>query len=540
MVEKSRIEEILLENRQLRQDLNTLRKTNRELLVYKQQLDAILNNAPVEVYLKDREGRYLRINKQFETIFDVKNEEVIGLLPTDIHDPELAKSTIEQDQFVLKSGMANQREEAAVLANDGRMHTLLTIKFPVFNDKGEVDGLGAIATDITDRKLLEQSLLRSQKMEAVGQLTGGIAHDFNNILGIIMGNLEMLKPLVESNEEARFCVEWAYKSATRAADLTRKLLSFSGTSEALSMNLSLNDFIRGMEPLIAKSLTVSINISTQLEDDLWIVNIDPGELQDTILNLSFNARDAMSAGGAMTIKTSNERVDEDYIRTNPLATMGEFVMLTVSDNGHGMDSDVIAKATEPFFTTKGPDKGTGLGLSMVYGFVERAGGHMRIQSAPGKGTDIMLYLPRVMDELDNVAPSSSQPHLQRGHETILVVDDEKALVDIVVSNLQELGYKTIVANNSKQALSILNTNNAIDLLFTDVIMPGEMDGYELALSAQKLYPSLKILICSGFTNRDNEFFDNHGVVNSTLLFKLLKKPFSKSSLSTAVRQVLED
>ena len=244
MGEQNDSQKILRENTRLRQELDELRETNNELLVYKQQLDAILNNAPVEVYLKDRKGRYLRINKQFEKIFDVKNEDVVGLLPTDIHDPELAVSTRKQDLFVLNSGIANEREESAMLADDGRMHTLLTIKFPVFNGKGEVDGLGAIATDITDRKQLEQSLRRSQKMEAIGQLTGGIAHDFNNILGIIMGNLELLEPLIEKDEQALFCVEWAYKSASRGSELTRKLLSFSGTSEGSQMNVSLNKFIR--------------------------------------------------------------------------------------------------------------------------------------------------------------------------------------------------------------------------------------------------------------------------------------------------------
>lgn len=532
------------ENMRLREELDELRKVNNELLVYKQQLDAILNNAPVEVYLKDREGRYLRINKQFEKIFDVKNEEVVGLLPTDIHDPKLAESTRKHDLFVLNSGIANEREELAVLANDNRMHTLLTVKFPVFNNKGEVDGLGAIVTDITDRKLLEQSLRRSQKMDAIGQLTGGIAHDFNNILGIIMGNLELLQPFVEKYEEAILCVESAYKGASRGAELTRNLLSFSGTSAGLQMNVSLNKFIRGMESLISKSLTVSISISMHLSENLWTVKIDPGELEDAILNLSLNARDAMPAGGAITIETSNVFIDEDYVRSHPLATIGEFVMLSVNDSGHGMTSDVRVKSTEPFFTTKETGQGTGLGLSMVYGFVQRSGGHMSILSEPGKGTSVRLYLPREIENIDSEetcdeVTSSRQTSFQRGCETILVVDDEQALVDIAVSNLHDLGYKTVVANDSKQALEILKTNNTIDLLFADVIMPGEMDGYELALSVQKLYPSLKILVSTGFSNRNDEFVDSNGVKKSTLLFKLLKKPYNKSNLSAAIRQALD-
>ena len=532
------------ENLRLQQELEELRETNKELLVYKQQLDAILNNAPVEVYLKDREGRYLRINKQFEKIFDVKNEELIGLLPTDIHDSELGESTRQQDLFVLNSGKANEREELAMLANDDREHTLLTIKFPVFNDEGDVDGLGAIVTDITDRKLLEESLRRSQKMDAIGQLTGGIAHDFNNILGIIMGNLEILEPYVKHDEHARMCVESAYKGASRGAELTRNLLGFARTSAGTQMIVSLNKFISGMESLITKSLTVSIKINMQLNENLWSVKIDPGELEDTILNLSLNARDAMPAGGAITIKTSNVSIDEEYVRDHPLATTGEFVMLSVNDNGQGMTSDICIKCTEPFFTTKKTGKGTGLGLSMVYGFVKRSGGHMNILSEPGKGTSVNLYLPRVIEHIDNDASSEDvafgqHTRFQHGRETILVVDDEQALVDIATSNLHDLGYKTVQANNSKQALNILKSNDTIDLLFADVIMPGEMDGYELALSAQKLYPSLKILMSSGYSNRNDEFVDNSGVKRSTSQYKLLKKPYNKSKLSAHIRQALD-
>ncbi len=532
------------ENLRLQQELEELQETNKELLVYKQQLDAILNNAPVEVYLKDREGRYLRINKQFEKIFDVKNEELIGLLPTDIHDSELGESTRQQDLFVLNSGKANEREELAMLANDDREHTLLTIKFPVFNDEGDVDGLGAIVTDITDRKLLEESLRRSQKMDAIGQLTGGIAHDFNNILGIIMGNLEILEPYVKHDEHARMCVESAYKGASRGAELTRNLLGFARTSAGTQMIVSLNKFISGMESLITKSLTVSIKINMQLNENLWSVKIDPGELEDTILNLSLNARDAMPAGGAITIKTSNVSIDEEYVRDHPLATTGEFVMLSVNDNGQGMTSDICIKCTEPFFTTKKTGKGTGLGLSMVYGFVKRSGGHMNILSEPGKGTSVNLYLPRVIEHIDNDASSEDvafgqHTRFQHGRETILVVDDEQALVDIATSNLHDLGYKTVQANNSKQALNILKSNDTIDLLFADVIMPGEMDGYELALSAQKLYPSLKILMSSGYSNRNDEFVDNSGVKRSTSQYKLLKKPYNKSKLSAHIRQALD-
>jgi len=529
-----------LEIESLREELQNQVQTNDELLVYKQQLDAILNNAPVEVYLKDREGRYLRINKQFEKIFGVKSDDLVGLLPTDVHDPELGASTRNHDLFVLNSGKVEQREELARLVSDGQLHTLLTIKFPVFNDDGEVDGLGAIVTDITERKQMEETIRRAQKMDAIGQLTGGIAHDFNNILGIVLGNLELMKRLVSKDEKALPLLEAAYTGASRGKELTRKLLGFSRTTAGLSKIVSLNEFIEGMEDLIRKSLTVSIDTKMLLEEDLWAVKIDSGDLVDVMLNLSLNALDSMPAGGKIVIKTANKVIDENHVDSNPEVNSGEFVMLSVSDNGQGMTPEVRKKAMEPFFTTKKESKGTGLGLSMVYGFVKRSGGHIKIYSKEGEGTEIRIYLPRVYEEIEADKDIPLEADLQRGNETILIVDDEKALVDVAVSYLQDLGYTTVTANNSKQALEVLESNTAIDLLFTDVIMPGGSDGYELALAARELYPSLKVLITSGFTKKHDEYVNGEGKYYSRLAANLLNKPYDKSSLATAVRSVLDE
>lgn len=533
-------QDLQLEIESLRQELHNQVQTNDELLVYKQQLDAILNNAPVEVYLKDREGRYLRINKQFEKIFGVKSEDIVGLLPTDVHDPELAASTRNHDLFVLNSGKVEQREEVARLVNDDQLHTLLTIKFPVFNDDGEVDGLGAIVTDITERKQMEETIRRAQKMDAIGQLTGGIAHDFNNILGIVLGNLELMKRLVSKDEKALSHLEAAYKGASRGKGLTRKLLGFSRTTGGLAKIVSLNDFIGGMEDLIRKSLTVSIDTKMILEEDLWMVEINPGDLEDVILNLSLNALDSMPAGGEIVIKTANKTIDENYVDANPQAKSGEFVMLSVRDNGQGMTPEVLKKAMEPFFTTKEASKGTGLGLSMVYGFVKRSGGHIKIDSEAGEGTEIKLYLPRSHAEVKPEQALSFEADLPRGDETILIVDDEQALVDVAVTYLEDLGYTTVTANNSKQALKVLESNTAIDLLFSDVIMPGGSDGYELALAARELYPSLKVVITSGFTKKHDEYVNGKSKYYSRLAANLLKKPYNKSSLATAVRSVLDE
>ncbi|MFT5893784.1 MAG: PAS domain S-box-containing protein [bacterium] len=523
----------------LQQELIEIKKTNKDLLVYKQQLDAILNNAPVEVYLKDREGRYLRINKEFEKIFGVKSEELIGCLPCDVHDSELAVSTRNHDLLVLRSGVAERREETASLVGDDQMHTLLTIKFPVFNDDGEVDGLGAIVTDITEQKQMEETLRRAQKMDAIGQLTGGIAHDFNNILCIVMGNLELMESHIEKDGIAFTRLKTAYKSASRGAALIRKLLSFSSTRGEMTKLVSLNTFLSGMEALITQSLTVSIETKMLLENNLWTVEIDPGELEDAILNLSLNARDAMPDGGQMTIQTANVIINPIDIWRDSQLSVGNFVMLSVCDNGAGMTSDVQKKATEPFFTTKATDQGTGLGLSMVHSFVYRSGGHMRIKSEPGKGTEIEILLPQSNEETQKETLINQPVSLHYGDETILVVDDEQALADIAVSYLQNLGYKTFIAHDSNQALRVLNANPSIDLMFTDVIMPGEMDGYELAVKAKQTFPVLKVLITSGFTKTHDDFSDGEVSSTSKQLLNLLRKPYDKLSLSSAIRAVLD-
>jgi PAS domain S-box-containing protein len=540
MDESKNSRNLQLEIESLREELHNQVQTNSELLVYKQQLDAILNNAPAEVYLKDREGRYLRINKQFEKIFGVKNEDLVGLLPTDVHDPELGASTRNHDLFVLNSGKVEEREEAARLVIDSQLHTLLTIKFPVFNNDGEVDGLGAIVTDITERKQMEETIRRAQKMDAVGQLTGGIAHDFNNILGIVLGNLELMKRLVSNDEKVIAHLEAAYKGASRGKDLTRKLLGFSRTTGGKAKIVSLNEFIGGMEDLVRKSLTVSIDTKLLLEEDLWKVKIDPGDLEDAILNLSLNALDSMPAGGEIIIKTANKIIDENYFESDSQAKSGEFVMFSVCDNGQGMTPEVRKKAMEPFFTTKEASKGTGLGLSMVYGFVKRSGGQIKIYSEAGEGTEVRIYLPRAQEEVKSGKKIPLEADLPRGHETILIVDDEQALVDIAVSYLQDLGYKTETANNSKQALEVLKGNTAIDLLFTDVIMPGGSDGYELALATRELYPSVKALITSGFTKKHDELVNGESEYYSRLASNLLNKPYDNSDLAMAVRKALDE
>lgn len=527
------------EMRRLREEVESLRRDNKQLLVYKQQLDAILNNAPVEIYLKDVEGRYLRINKEFERIFGVKNADVVGMLPSDIHDEELAKSTRNHDLFVLGSGLVERREEQAVLVSDQQTHILLTIKFPVFTDAGEINGLGAIVTDITERRQAEDTIRRVQKMDAMGELTGGIAHDFNNILGIVMGNLELVKLMMLPDDKLLTHIDAAYKGASRGAEMTRKLLRLSQSSQEKASPILLDGFLQEMEAMTSKILPASIDQTWIQEDNLWMVSTDLGDLEDAIVNLSLNARDAMPDGGELRFSIKNLVVNAKNSNGNTGVPLGEYVVLSVSDNGQGMTSDVLKRAVEPFFTTKSTSKGTGLGLSVVYGFVSRSEGHVNIVSEPDIGTDVSMYFPREVSVPKIEAVENEQPELPRGHETILVVDDEPSLVDIAVSYLQGLGYKTKSANNSEQAMHILRTDAGVDLMFSDVIMPGNMNGYKLASGARREYPSLKLLITSGFTHRYDELNIDESDPCSALMDNVLAKPYNKLSIAIAIRNALD-
>lgn len=532
-------QELLTQIASLQEEIAALKESNKSLLVNKQQLDAFFDNAPVKLYLKDRDGRYLRINEQFETVFNVKNKDVVGLFPWDLHDDERANIARELDVYVLNTGKTVSCEGQFTHGVDHQIHTFLTVKFPVYNDKNEINGVGAIVTDITESKSMEDTLRRIQKMDAVGQLTGGIAHDFNNILGVVMGNLELIDYLPDLDEKTRSFVKSAYSSANRGAELTRKLLSFSRTTASLTNPVNLNTALRNMEALITKYLSLTITTRLQLEDNLWTVNIDPGDLEDAILNLSINARDAMPEGGEIVISTSNKVVKKIPGADNSAEPAGDYVEVSVRDTGQGMSGDLIKKSIEPFFTTKAPDEGTGLGLSMVYGFAKRSGGSMRIVSEINEGTEVIIRLPRFFSEDDKGAARDERLTLKTGSETILVVDDDISLAEIASAHLSSMGYRTLVAHSGAEALGILNTCSKVDLLFADVIMPGEMDGHLLATKTKSAFPGLKVLLTSGFSTKGGSHFIDESELQTTAAPSLLHKPYSKLGLSNAIRNALD-
>ncbi len=402
----------------------------------------------------------------------------------------------------------------------------------------DVDGSRLVLAqvrDISERKQTERALQRAQKMEAIGQLTGGIAHDFNNILGIIMGNLSLLERQLEGDAKIQKRIDTINHSAQRAVDLTRKLLGFSRKESSSHTLCNLNSLVGGMDNLIKRSLTPQVEIELNLDPNLWLTEIDAGDCEDALLNLVLNARDALKGSGQLSIETCNCTLDEAYCAINPGARPGDYVQLSVSDNGEGMPAELQERIFEPFFTTKEQGKGTGLGMAMVFGFVKRSGGYIKVYSEPGIGTTVRLYLPRASGHGSNSDHNRDEKnHMPGGVETILIVDDEIELLELVKETLQELGYTIYTAKNALKAMEVLDQHPEIDLLFSDVVMPGGVNGYQLAEHASAQYRNLKVVLTSGYT-------DMAIARNGQARFNanLLTKPYTLSALARRLRDVLD-
>jgi len=394
----------------------------------------------------------------------------------------------------------------------------------------------ARASGETERLEAEEALRRSQKMDAIGQLSGGIAHDFNNQLGIILGYLDFLKAYVADDEKPSRWVDISTNATLRCTDLTRQLLSFSRTQSNEKVVVNINTKLKELDTMFARSITPAIDIQYALCEDLWPCEIDPGEFQDAILNMVINARDAMPNGGRLLIETNNKSLDADYAAFSPDAHAGDYVQLTLSDTGCGMDKTTQEHMFEPFYTTKEKDKGTGLGMSMVYGFVRRFNGFIQVYSEIDVGTTLRLYLPRTTaTEVEAINEVVGNQTLPQGTETILIVDDERDLLQLADKYLSALGYKTYLAENASQALSMLEKYDDIDCLFSDVVMPGGINGYELAQQATTNRPELKVLLTSGFTSKT---IAHNGLARYAR--HLLSKPYRKTELAQHIRLVIDE
>lgn len=392
--------------------------------------------------------------------------------------------------------------------------------------------------DATARKRAETALRRAQRMESIGQLTGGIAHDFNNLLAIVMGNLEFLNRQVGNDPKALTRIETALKATRRGDKLIRRLLGFASQDARPGTPTNANAVLAGLHDILSRSLTSEITLEARTDPGLWLTEIDPGDLEDAVLNLVLNARDAMPDGGRLTIETTNRIVESGWTGGDSAEIeidAGEYVVVSVSDDGIGMPRENLERIFEPFFTTKSGDRGTGLGLSMVYGFARRSRGAVRIYSEIDHGTTVRMFLPRSTANELRTTPAGAHDALPGGSETILLVDDEADLLEVAEQMLRDLGYRTLSARNGREALAIISDTDSpdVDLVFSDVIMPGGVSGFDLADTVSERYPAIRILLASGFSGRlvarSGEDVPDHAMIH---------KPYERSTLARSIRQAL--
>jgi PAS domain S-box-containing protein len=405
--------------------------------------------------------------------------------------------------------------------------------FVIRDDSGKAVRMLGSMLDITEQRELEQRLKQSQKLEAIGHLTGGVAHDFNNLLTVILGNSALLAEQLINQPQLKVLADMTQTAAERGAELTSRLLAFARKQPLQPKVLDINKLVVGLEGLLRRTVTENIELELVRSAGLWTTEADPNQLEAAIINLVINARDAMPAGGKLTIETANTRLDEEYASGQEDVIAGQYVLLSVSDTGMGMNKEVLAKAFDPFFTTKDIGKGSGLGLSMVYGFVKQSGGHAKIYSEPSHGTSVKLYFPRFYKEhIDDTVLALQQA--PGGEEHILVAEDDELVRKYLVGLLVDMGYQVSEATNGVEALDLLKQGVVVDLLFTDIVMPGGMNGRELADLAVKLRPELKILFTSGYT--ENAVV-HHGRLDAGV--HLLSKPYRRQELAVKLRKVLD-
>ena len=495
-------------------------------------LQAVIQATPDAIFVKDLEGRYVLVNDAFARFIGKAQDEIIGRHDLELYDAETAQRFIEADKRVIESGVPQQFEGLAT-GEAGAMQAYLVTKGVYRDPTGTILGIYGISHDITELKKANESLeqtrealFRAQKMEAVGQLTGGIAHDFNNILAIILGNIELLQIRFRGNEEADELIDTVKRATLHGKDLTGHLLAFSRRRQLNPQPVDVNVLVADIVRLLGRTLGAAIRIATSTSADTGIALADPAALEAAVLNIALNARDAMPDGGSLTIRTSRVEITATPATEDDLPP-GSYAVLALDDTGTGMPPEVAAKVFEPFFTTKG-GRGTGLGLSMVYGFAKQSGGTVTIASQPGKGTTISIFLPLADADVEALAARPlppSQPGIAR---TILLVEDEAEVRNIVRRQLEALGHRVLVAEAATEALLLVKAGEP-DMLLTDVVLATGMNGIDLADAVHVVKPGLPVIFMSGFTAvpEAQERIHASGA-------PLLSKPFTTPQLERAL------
>jgi PAS domain S-box-containing protein len=467
------------------------------------RMRAIFEAEPQCLQLIARDGTILEINPAGLAMWEARETtEVIGrsAFPWAIPVQRAAFRTLHR--HVLSGETTTQELETEGLKGSRRSVTVTAV--PIRDWTGDIVAALYVAQDISEHRAVEAQLRQAQKMEAVGQLTGGIAHDFNNLLGVIVGNLDLLRLEMEGKPIARQLdlVDRMLDAAERGASLTHRLLAFSRRQTLHPQLVDINRLMTNMSSMLRRTLGGAIAVSAKERPGLWSGKVDPGHLESAILNLAINARDAMPGGGNLTLAMENASLDADFVESHPGAEPGDYVMIAVSDNGVGMPPEVLERCFDPFFTTKEVGKGSGLGLSMVYGFVRQSGGYINIDSAPGHGTVVRIYLPRSDEEAHERADRDVAKSVPRGGgETVLVVEDNVDMRLLSVTALKDLGYRPVEAADARDALRILDDEPSVRLLFSDVLLPGGVTGFDLAREATQRRPDLVVLFTSGYTEQ---------------------------------------
>jgi len=521
--------------------------TSRDITFAKQADQAVSNSQAILIdalesinegfVLYGKDGGLIICNSKFRDFYGYSEEEACF----GAHRKYLGQLDIERKTVLVEEGNAgyyiNRREDLEsgppasfeVKLRDGR--TLL-----LTDRRTSSGGIVSIQSDITEQRRLEKIVNRTKKMDAIGQLTGGIAHDFNNILNVILGNLELLEEMLDEGSDLHNLAGSALKGVSRGTSITQKLLGFARKDATNPQTVNPNHLIVNLEELLIRSLTASVALKLDLQEEIWNIDVDPGDLENVLINLSINARDAMPEGGTITISTRNIKEGVCVPKAVSRKDNTDYVCISITDTGTGMEGDVLEKALEPFYTTKQDSGGSGLGLSTVYGFAQRSNGQLYLQSDPGVGTTVSLYLERSLGQTPSIEVASTDPLHKGEGETILVVDDEEALLELAATVLRKRGYSILTAKDGVDALGILTENPDIDILFTDIIMPNGMDGFQLALKARNIIPGIKVLLASGYTGFDKGSSKAAQHVLNNIATELLHKPYDKATLIEAIHR----
>jgi PAS domain S-box-containing protein len=493
------------------------------------RLRVLIEQLPAVLWTVDKELRFTSVLGAGLARFGLKPDQLVGTSLLNYFE------SAEQTFLPIAAHRRAVAGEATTFHLEWKGVSLACHAEPLRDAAGALQGAICMSLDITDRKQLEEQLRQAQKMEAVGRLAGGIAHDFNNLLMVIQGYADLLAERVTAGDPLRRNAEQIQMAAQRATSLTRQLLAFSRKQMLAPKVLNIQTVVSDMEKILRRLIGEDVALDTSSAPDLWLIKADRSQIEQVILNLAVNARDAMPQGGRLTIETANVELDSSYAHPPAVLAPGQYVMLAVTDNGCGMDSETQAHIFEPFFTTKEKGKGTGLGLATVYGIVKQSGGYVWVYSEPGRGTSFKIYLPRI-EEQQTGASRDRKPDartLQRGTETVLLVEDEKGVRELAREYLEMCGYTVIEAENGHTALELAAMHSGpIHLLMTDVVMPG-ISGRELAQRALQIRPDIKVLYMSGYTD---QAVVCHGILETDAV--LLQKPFTLATLAAKLREIL--